>query len=76
MTTPTHTREDRRKRAAARSIEVLEWARQYMDSAVTALRIVVEENGHAVAALDAAVGDIDKAQTQAYDALSNLKCSR
>jgi len=47
-----------------------------MDSAVTALRIVVEENGHAVAALDAAVGDIDKAQTQAYDALSNLKSSR
>lgn len=76
MSACLHSVESRRARAARRSIEVLEAARERIDNAIAALRVQVAEEGHALAAHDSACADIDKAQSLTYDCLANLRSSR
>lgn len=76
MSATQYTKEDRRKRAAARALEQIAWARECLTEAEGALRVVVAENGHAPLAHDHAASQIDSAHTQIYDALSNVRCSR
>jgi hypothetical protein len=71
-----HTAEDRRARAAARAIVVLEYIKQHADAAIASLLVVVNEKGHALPAVDEAVRQIEEAQAKTIDAIANLRSSR